>query len=352
MKSLKTITKVALEGMIPMTMNSRRNEHNIVRKILLSVVCFTFLGMLPLCAQQISAVLHRQGIVTVYSPSHFSDAFANAEQGDTIYLSEGIWNKDLEIVPRLTVIGSGMGTIITGNLTIKSVSNVASIISSVQGIDIRGNLIVDAPGSSTKVSQCRVGGYVSLQGVINNPISFDRCYFHQFYLAENAPDVQVVNCKIEQIFGDSKPEQALVKNCTIKLLDSSNTGYNGLARAMYTNCIIGGWSEGAQSGGQNDLMMINCLGNTDQSEEPWFQYYYRENCWFNTNFTVDDEVNCSLTKDQLTAAGYLGTDNTVVGCEGGVAPFTLTPAVPRITDHTISVDSSTKKLNVTLTIGN
>lgn len=48
--------------------------------------------------------------------------------------------------------------------------------------------------------------------------------------------------------------------------------------------------------------------------------------------------------------GYIGTDGTVVGIEGGSAPFTLEPSVPKVTNSTVAYDAANKLLKVNLTV--
>ena len=48
--------------------------------------------------------------------------------------------------------------------------------------------------------------------------------------------------------------------------------------------------------------------------------------------------------------GYLGTDGTIVGPNGGVRPFNLVPAVPSLEDIKMEVNYNTKKLNVTVKV--
>ena len=58
----------------------------------------------------------------------------------------------------------------------------------------------------------------------------------------------------------------------------------------------------------------------------------------------------SVTKEQLEAAGFLGTDGTVVGAEGGLTPFSLTPSSIAVTESQLKVDTEKKQLNVTLKV--
>ena len=74
-------------------------------------------------------------------------------------------------------------------------------------------------------------------------------------------------------------------------------------------------------------------------------------CFYYGDYLLDDNLNSIWTDDQLSSAGYLGTDGTVVGITGGAVPFTLASSVLRITDHNIEVDNEQRKLKVTLTLG-
>ena len=49
-------------------------------------------------------------------------------------------------------------------------------------------------------------------------------------------------------------------------------------------------------------------------------------------------------KEELIEKGYLGTDGTVVGADGGAYPFTLTPLNTQITTSTLTVDDTTKQV--------
>lgn len=343
MKSLRTITRDALDSFVPMTMNSIHDvQFNIKRKIILSIVCFAFIGMMPLYAQQASAVLHHQGTVTVYSPANFKTVFTDATDGDTIYISEGIVSEGIGCGNQVTIIGAGQNTVISGDLAIGGGSKIANM-------NITGKL--SDPGyamfGETQVSQCRISLSSYSYSIDVEKFTFDRCYIENFDLRDNVSVLNVIGCKIGRLFGSSTADKATFRNCLFKQIDNEAGSYPCIA--TYTDCVIGGFSA---VNFYNETTYINCLFYADAGLQEKITNSTTQNCWYNTDFTVDDDINCSLTDAQLVAAGYVGTDDTAVGCGGGVAPYTLTPAVPRITDHTISVDSKTRKLNVSLTIGN
>lgn len=78
----------------------------------------------------------------------------------------------------------------------------------------------------------------------------------------------------------------------------------------------------------------------------------QQDCWSSTETLIsdDDRYKCTLTADQLKKAGYLGTDGTVVGCEGGVNPYTLERHVPVITQKGTKVDLDSKKVIINVNV--
>ena len=61
------------------------------------------------------------------------------------------------------------------------------------------------------------------------------------------------------------------------------------------------------------------------------------------------ESGLSYTAD-FAALGFYGTDDTIIGPLGGSYPYTLIPAVPKVTGSTLIIDKEKKQLNVTLTV--
>jgi len=68
------------------------------------------------------------------------------------------------------------------------------------------------------------------------------------------------------------------------------------------------------------------------------------------NYTLDWEQNngCNLTQEELIERGFLGTDGTVVGPEGGSAPYTLIPSGISVRESKLTIDGENRTLNVRL----
>jgi hypothetical protein len=63
-----------------------------------------------------------------------------------------------------------------------------------------------------------------------------------------------------------------------------------------------------------------------------------------------DEAIEDYSVENLTEKNYFGTDGTVIGPYGGNTPYTLVPAVPRVTKSEIKIDPKKQEMNATLTV--
>lgn len=62
-------------------------------------------------------------------------------------------------------------------------------------------------------------------------------------------------------------------------------------------------------------------------------------------------MSCMYSNNELIENGYIGNDGTVIGCFGGMTPYTLTLNVPVVTDAEVKLDAIEKRLDVKLTVG-
>lgn len=304
-----------------------------MKKTLLFFVCLTIMGIQRVNAQAAIAALHHENKVSIHSS--VQSAIDNSEDGDTIYLSEGLFG-ECTINKGVAVIGSGMKTVISPNVYIKC-SNV-----SVNNLSIVNNIqIGDENGLSYDdliIRQCKISGNCIFW--TTNRVECSMCHI-QGYMSLyvwGTDNLSVFNCKINEVSNGGKSLGSNnFTNCNIKSIPQT---FSNSERNNYINCIVESLMQGS---------FKNCLyaKEYDGSEGGC----NRIDCYTNPDFTLDKNLECSLTDEQLSAAGYLGTDGTVVGITGGAAPFTLASPVLRITDHNIEVDNEQRKLKVTLTLG-
>ena len=302
-----------------------------MKKMIMLVVCLMIVGMQSVKAQAAIAALHHEGNVSIYSSVDV--AIDNSVDGDTIYLSEGMF-AEFTINKAIAVIGSGMKTVVAKDINISSSNVMICNISIVRDIDFQNGVYCN----DIKIRQCKIAGDLNLQDIDNVEVLM--CHI-QGKIASSINWTRLitfVNSKIYEVPQGGKTFGSITfVNCNINKI-TQNYSYSD--RNSYINCIIGSLMQGS---------FKNCLYaiEYDDSEGGC----ERVDCYTGVGFTLDGNLECSLTDEELLAGGYIGTDDTVVGITGGPTPFTLASPVLRITSHNIEVDNENRKLKVNLTLG-
>ena len=313
-----------------------------MKKILLSMVCLMTMGMQSVKAQVGIAALHHAGNVAVFGEDKVANAIAAAVEGDTIYLSEGHFLGNITIDKPIHVIGSGHGTIVDGDVTI-SIDNTPTLTGyMLVGMHIIGDIIPNKSLNGLRISQCYFKDYGrSKSGSASDRITVtdlyvERSYCTNLFYVNEVESGNVYSSKIKSLYCQSPTGRSSFNHCNI-----SNDLNNGDIGYFAINCLFGTSTSKSNS-------YQNCFINNSSTVST------EENCWHQStsNNFFDDELNCSFTDEDLRTNGYIATDGTVVGITGGDAPYTLSLATPKVLEHNIVVDKETKKLNVTLRVGN
>lgn len=309
-----------------------------MKKILFSVVCLMMVGIQSIQAQVAIAALHHEGNVTIYSSAQA--AIDNSVAGDTIYLSEGIFG-GFKVEKPIAIIGAGRTTMISSDITLGKTA--APIDSITPGLLLSGlNIVQDVKFYNTiegaRITQCIIGGTCSFMNY-NNYCSFDNIEILMSQIGTLSPTttvkgLTVVASKISKISSDGADEGSVTfLNCNIQ---DSGRNYS-VKNNVFLNCII---ELVANS------VYTNCLYKDAYSGAVIYNSYY------DSNFSLDDDLNCSYTDEQLKELGYTGVENTLVGITGGDVKFTLVMPVAQVVKHSIEVDQAERKLKVSLKLGN
>ncbi len=146
--------------------------------------------------------------------------------------------------------------------------------------------------------------------------------------------LEVTNSKINSIkqYGSNNSAAKFI-NCNISSIKDQ---FGPEVCNSYQNCIIGTIAYG---------VFVNCLYKDGKNGT-------LTDCYQDADITLDDELNCSITEAQLRTKGYLGSDGSVVGVDGGGTPFTLASPLLQVVEHEMEVDNKNKRLRVTLNLGN
>lgn len=300
----------------------------IMKKIIMLVVCLTMMGIQSVKAQAAIAALHHEGNVTVYSSAQV--AIDNSVNGDTVYLSEGMFGQ-FTISKGIAVIGSGMKTTVSPNIYIGNANNV-----NVSNLSVVGNIefMEGTTTSNVKIRQCKIA---------------DGCYF-----LGNATDVEIAMCHI-QVRIQPNPSSTDVLTVINSKIGDVRCGGKDYGSVVFVNCNIGRIDD---NDGESRNNYVNCnirtIGYGNYKNCLFFSSWcipITSDCYHIENILLDDNLNCTWSDQQLKSAGCLGTDGTIVGITGGATPYTLASPVLRITDHNLEVDNEQRKLKVTLKLG-
>jgi len=298
-----------------------------MKKIVLAALCLMMLGLQQTEAQVSIAVLHHEGNVTVFNSAKIQDAVDQAVQGDTIYLSEGIFS-GFQMRKGIAVIGSGQQTVVSSQILIGDTNPVEGVL--ISSMHVMGDIMVNYTATGLSIRHCRFQTFgASAYPLDDADISMSQ--LNVLSISSSVQSLTVHTSKVTATEGSTDLGNLYFMNCNIDHLND--------AFAICQNCIINTYNYGANT-------HVNCLLYGTEAADANTQ-----NSYWNAEWSFDEDLNCSLDEQQLRNNNYMGTDGTPVGCTGSTAPFTLVPSTPRVTSHTLSVDNKERKLNVTLTIG-
>lgn len=308
-------------------------------------VLFTTMAQYPM------VTLSHNGELSFFNdPYAINSAINVAENGDTLYLSEGVFiiaGGALTIKKRVSIVGNGYGTHILGNVYMNMYDNPNSEMNAPLFDGVRLDelvFLVSNSDSSSRISKQNFG--VS---------EIRRCWINKLWDAGYAgTEVTIDKCFINQAQFRGSNDDVIVKNSKFLLIDEGGYRFKGAA----INCNISSKAD------YYPTTMISCI--FESGREPSRDGYhsilnsvldftpsvYTQDCYIYNDEDqplLDENLNCLLNLEEL---GYLGHDGTVVGIYGGDFPFSENPSMPTVdtTKSTVEYDSENNKLKVSITM--
>ena len=307
-----------------------------MRKQLLTLACL-LMATMGVNAQISKVALQHKGAVTLYDTDQIQIAIDNSVDGDTIFLNEGEF-PGFTVNKKISVIGKGNSeTKVTSNITIAIPNSPTLTARVLDGLNISGyDITVSNAVNSLVIRKCQFS-QISFSGVVDKAL-IDRCNISSYIsLSSNVVGLDVVNSQLGYLRGSAyTPSAVNVVNCdvTYNIYNLSSSAISNTNVTFINSRVYNYYSSYHYGTGCN---YVKCAVRGQA-------YGIYQNCW-NTYDTV-----CSYTKDQLIRDGYLGTDETCIGRDGGTTPYTLVSTAPKITDYTLKVDTGEKKLNVNVKV--
>lgn len=310
-----------------------------------------------------SILLQHNGSATVYHADDLQEALQNSVDGDTLFLSKGTY-PGFTIDKQITVRGEGdNNTIVTGLINIAIPDSVTLKSTVLEGIYIQGyyhgsddnySIKVSTPLNNFEIRQCNFETLVFEKDMYG--VQIKQCYCSKYIsIPKNVHSLTAVNSKIAKVdfspitdyYTQNSSKDISFINCNILTFrDFENF------RGTLINSITGYGRIGNEVSFQS-CSIINTLVCTYRLTID--NKCYQENCWTygdTTKLINEYNLNCMYTDEELLAKGYIGNDGSVIGCNGGPTPYSLTLDVPTVTLSEVRVDNDRHVLNVNLTISN
>ena len=298
-----------------------------MKKFIFLVVAILAMGMQTVTAQVAKVMLHHNGKATLFECTEVQKAIDASVDGDTIYIGLGPHNNSsLSINKKITIMGQGTGSLL-------------------------GNITIDLPGGSEMTSTILYGvkaGNVEIKSSVSN-LHIDKCTFHKLTITPNSTtttktfsmkDMIIERCRITY-FTTSVRENAIIRNCWV-----DDWIKNESKDVCFINCYLYNLNNVCGN-------FINCIIPVCNFIDSYTTFV---NCLYSSTPSSGTKTDCYIdtktnyTDEELKVKGYLGTDGTIVGHNGGIRPFNLVPAVPSLEDIKMDVNYNTKKLNVTVKV--
>lgn len=301
-----------------------------MKKTLLALVCLMMASVSMFAESAAVCLLQHGGSVQLFDTDKIANAIKAAVDGDTLYLTAGSFSS-FTIDKKITVRGAGQETKITGNITI-SISGTPTLTQTVlEGLNLISNssVTLSTAMKGVKIKQCSMSNLIV--NANNSDVIIDRCNIsNELRYSSSIKSMTVLNSYARIGITDVSPEDIITfVNCNVYMYDPSYCG------GTFINSAI----QNYRSYSISNCSFTNCLFRWDAS--------------FNSSTTALHcyyDKNCSWDAATFEELGYLGNDGKVVGYMGGSSPYTLELSVPKVTESEISLDPSTRVLNVNLKV--
>lgn len=301
---------------------------------------------------------HNGNITGTFGGDEIDKAIEAAVDGDTLFLSKGLFKNNFSINKSISLIGSGAEA---GQDSQKSTYIEWS--GSAPEIGAEGDQVLSSVTVEGLFSGC--GLYV--RGKIDN-LNIKKCYFYNTLSLESKYTKKAIidRCRLDNISTDGSIEDATIKNCKInstygqggqtitscKYINCNIREVNRNTKAIFVNSIINEVGNGTDEYLCNNAILVNTLYHKMNGYDP-MEKTSQQDCWSTTETVISNnngDKECTMTVEQRQAAGYLGVDGTVVGIEGGVNPYSLTLHAPSINTSNANVDLNNKKVTINVNV--
>ena len=324
------------------------------------LLAFMLTASVAMYASPAKCLLHHNGKVTLYDAEDIENAIKATVDGDTLYLSEGQF-AGFTINKKITVRGSGQMSRIGGDIIVEIPNSPTLTSTLLEGFYSNSDIVIKAEVNGLQIKQCKFNNIHTFANV-NNAV-LDKVFVSgTLFLGKYWLGLTCNNSKVKSVytnfsgynqtsFGgydtDILPSSSIYFiNCNICDLQHyrANADYISVINSIIRNSQILDESNISYClGGNYNGYKLNYNPETTQVYS-----IYTDN---SDGYTIDgNSLECRYDAATLASKGYLGQDNSIVGCYGGTSPFSLDLVGPKVTATNIQIDNDTKQLSVTLNV--
>ena len=332
-----------------------------MKKLFVTVLALAAVGTTAIASSTSAVFLQHDGKITTFEPERINDAMEAAVNGDVIILTEGHFPQ-FDITKQITVRGVGELSVIDGDIAVNIADAPTLTQNLLEFVNVTGTVKAVSETRGLCLKQCTIKDIVF--NAITHDALIDRCHVtHHFYVNDtyettvtatdgttniiNSPYVKsltAVNSVIYTVVGigdTSINQNTTFINC---YLDDINTCGGTVINCIVNSMIwIGSWSFDIWYPVYNTTLI-----NTFYSNEIILHgASFSTGCELINCYTADGYLDYTADMDSL---GYWGNDGTIIGPLGGNTPFTLVPAVPKVTNSSLKVNTETQELEVNITV--
>lgn len=327
-----------------------------MKKLCLLVLCFSV--SIVAYSQTIQrTILSHEGNLTQYDVAHWQDAFTDAVDGDIIYFTPGVFpvsGECLTINKAISLIGSGISQDDCFSPSFFNNFHYSGYCTTGQSTSIQGTITIAIPGSRTLTSPIMQGILVYGYGTsvrVTEPVTnltFKRCQFscESFVTTAAVTNLLMESCYINNILGGANVVSANFSNCFIADLANNGGAQDVLPEGTgFVNCHFG------MLRALSNCTLTNCIVHRHPYQASSITYnhcilcgYYDDPGSLKINDCIEGLSNDEVTNDLITNS-YPG-----IGPFYGTAPFSFKTSQSYVSSSALNYDSSTKKVNVTMTI--
>ena len=308
-----------------------------------------------------ATLLHDGDVKCFYGKEALVNAVAEAENGDNITLSSGLFS-GTTIDKAITLKGAGMSPDTINGITPTTINSDMTINTSdvnVEGVYIAASLTLNHFNNIKIIKSIVTGNVNCLDGEerVSQFFLESRCCGLMNVSNGNNADLFIENACIHDIYNHfdgyfhDNPSACKshidARNSIMGIhmkTDHYSSGYNYLCNTSFTNCFlykVGGDLNIIEPNnsvfycvglGNSIFSLVSSAGNTNATVENFSDFFKTFDGNYNDNETFE-----------LTAAAqttYLGDDGTQVGIYGGSMPFDPKPNNPYITKLNVAEKST------------